>query len=170
VYAFYSFGGTELVAVAAGETAHPWKAVPNAVKATFFRIVLFYTLTILTIGLCINWQDPTLLRAAYSETVILAYHSRLLTCLICRLGCDSVSSDCCIPTCGLWCRRACRQCSPAYCGIVCDQFRLLWKFPNAICVGQDGTGTPHLWVGEQEWRSHSCVIVSIPSATQDRVT
>lgn len=68
--------------MAAGETARPWKAVPRAVKATFFRIVLFYTLTILTIGLCINWQDPTLLTAAYSETFILAYHSRLLTCLI----------------------------------------------------------------------------------------
>jgi len=69
VYAFYSFGGVELVAIAAGESAHPWKAVPNAVKATFFRIVLFYVLTILTIGLCINWQDPTLLRAASDSDV-----------------------------------------------------------------------------------------------------
>lgn len=67
VYAFYSFGGVELVAIAAGESARPWKSVPSAVKATFFRIVLFYVLTILTIGLCINWQDPTLLRAANSE-------------------------------------------------------------------------------------------------------
>ncbi|KAG6373887.1 amino acid permease-domain-containing protein [Boletus reticuloceps] len=69
VYAFYSFGGVELVAVAAGESDRPWKAVPTAVKATFFRIVLFYVLTILTIGLCINWQDPTLLRAASSSDV-----------------------------------------------------------------------------------------------------
>lgn len=71
VYAFYSFGGVELVAIAAGESARPWKTVPSAVKATFFRIVLFYVLTILTIGLCINWQDPTLLRAANG-----ALHSR----------------------------------------------------------------------------------------------
>ncbi|KAN0096955.1 Amino acid permease domain containing protein [Tylopilus felleus] len=69
VYAFYSFGGVELVAVAAGESARPWKAVPNAVKATFFRIVLFYILTILTIGLCINWKDPTLLKAANNSDV-----------------------------------------------------------------------------------------------------
>ncbi|KAG9317894.1 amino acid permease-domain-containing protein [Chiua virens] len=69
VYAFYSFGGVELVAVAAGESARPWKAVPSAVKATFVRIVLFYILTILTIGLCINWKDPTLLRAAYNSDV-----------------------------------------------------------------------------------------------------
>ena len=69
VYAFYSFGGVELVAIAAGESAHPWKNVPRAVKATFFRIVLFYILTILTIGLCINAHDPTLLTAAYSACV-----------------------------------------------------------------------------------------------------
>jgi len=67
VYAFYSFGGVELVAIAAGESVRPHKTVPRAIKATFLRIVLFYILTILTIGLCINWQDPTLLRAADSE-------------------------------------------------------------------------------------------------------
>ncbi|KAF9226990.1 hypothetical protein BS17DRAFT_794360 [Gyrodon lividus] len=69
VYAFYSFGGVELVAVAAGESARPYKSVPRAIKATFFRIVLFYVLTILTIGLCINWKDPTLLNAAYESDV-----------------------------------------------------------------------------------------------------
>ncbi|KIJ69699.1 hypothetical protein HYDPIDRAFT_79112 [Hydnomerulius pinastri MD-312] len=69
VYAFYSYGGVELVAIAAGESARPYKAVPRAIKATFFRIVLFYVLTILTIGLCINWQDPTLLTAAYDSDV-----------------------------------------------------------------------------------------------------
>lgn len=69
VYAFYSFGGVELVAVAAGESVRPHKTVPRAIKATFLRIVLFYILTILTIGLCINWQDPTLLSAADNSDV-----------------------------------------------------------------------------------------------------
>jgi len=64
VYAFYSFGGVELVAVAAGESLTPYKSVPRAIKATFFRIVLFYILTILTIGLCINYADPTLLNGS----------------------------------------------------------------------------------------------------------
>jgi len=67
VYAFYSFGGIELVAVAAGESAKPYKAVPRAIKATFFRIILFYILTILTIGLCINHADGTLLTAAFGK-------------------------------------------------------------------------------------------------------
>ncbi|KAF8871945.1 amino acid permease-domain-containing protein [Gymnopilus junonius] len=69
VFAFFSFGGIELVAVAAGESAKPYKAVPRAIKATFFRIILFYILTILTIGLCINNSDPTLLSAAFDSDV-----------------------------------------------------------------------------------------------------
>ncbi|KAF9552618.1 hypothetical protein CPC08DRAFT_714456 [Agrocybe pediades] len=69
VYAFYSFGGIELVAVAAGESAKPYKAVPRAIKATFFRIILFYILTILMIGLCINHADDTLLTAAFDSSV-----------------------------------------------------------------------------------------------------
>ncbi|KAI0941062.1 hypothetical protein AcW1_005123 [Taiwanofungus camphoratus] len=68
-YAFYSYGGVELVTLAAGESAAPHRSVPRAVRATFVRIVLFYILTILTIGLCINWADPTLLNAADDSDV-----------------------------------------------------------------------------------------------------
>ncbi|KAH9947189.1 amino acid permease-domain-containing protein [Amylocystis lapponica] len=68
-YAFYSYGGVELVTLAAGESAAPHKTVPRAIRATFVRIVLFYVLTILTIGLCINYTDPTLLNAAYDSDV-----------------------------------------------------------------------------------------------------
>jgi amino acid permease len=76
VFAFFSFGGIELVAVAAGESAKPYKAVPRAIKATFFRILLFYILTILTIGLCINYQDETLLTASFGVcTPIILGHS-----------------------------------------------------------------------------------------------
>ncbi|KAF8165965.1 amino acid permease-domain-containing protein [Crassisporium funariophilum] len=69
VYAFYSFGGIELVSIAAGESSKPYKSVPRAIKATFFRIVLFYILAILTIGLCINHADETLLTAAFDGDV-----------------------------------------------------------------------------------------------------
>ncbi|KAJ7116532.1 amino acid permease/ SLC12A domain-containing protein [Mycena epipterygia] len=62
-FAFFSFGGVELVALAAGESAQPHKSVPRAIKATFFRIVLFYLLTCLVIGLCINHADDTLFEA-----------------------------------------------------------------------------------------------------------
>lgn len=64
-YAFFSYGGIELVTLAAGESQKPEKAVPKAIKSTFYRIVLFYLLAVLTIGLCINHDDPTLLTAAF---------------------------------------------------------------------------------------------------------
>ncbi|KAG1840318.1 amino acid permease-domain-containing protein [Suillus tomentosus] len=51
INAFYSFGGVELVAVTAGESVRPHQTIPRAIRATFLRIVLFYILTILTIGL-----------------------------------------------------------------------------------------------------------------------
>ncbi|KAJ7209881.1 amino acid permease-domain-containing protein [Mycena haematopus] len=62
-FAFFSFGGVELVSLAAGESTNPHKSVPRAIKATFFRIVLFYLLTCLVIGLCINHADDTLFQA-----------------------------------------------------------------------------------------------------------
>ncbi|KAJ6514208.1 amino acid permease/ SLC12A domain-containing protein [Mycena vitilis] len=62
-FVFFSFGGVELVSLAAGESAQPHKSVPRAIKATFFRIVLFYLLTCLVIGLCINHADDTLFEA-----------------------------------------------------------------------------------------------------------
>ena len=67
VWAFYSYGGVELVTLAAGESSKPHKTIPRAIKATFFRVVLFYVLTILTIGLNINHADKTLLYAANSK-------------------------------------------------------------------------------------------------------
>ncbi|KAG6864442.1 hypothetical protein C0991_009500 [Blastosporella zonata] len=80
VYAFYSFGGIELVAIAAGESAKPHRSVPRAIKATFFRIVLFYILTILTIGLCINYRDKTLLTAALDSDVAVSPLTVIFLC------------------------------------------------------------------------------------------
>ena len=46
----FSFQGTELVGVAAGESEDPEKNVPKAVNTIFWRILLFYLGTILVIG------------------------------------------------------------------------------------------------------------------------
>ncbi|KAG0760473.1 hypothetical protein G6F24_008293 [Rhizopus arrhizus] len=57
----FSFQGTELVGVAAGESENPRKNVPKAIKQVFWRIILFYILSILIIGLIIPYDDPSLL-------------------------------------------------------------------------------------------------------------
>ncbi|KAF7723506.1 hypothetical protein EC973_001881 [Apophysomyces ossiformis] len=62
--AAFSFNGVEIVGIAAGETANPHKTVPAAVKQVFYRIVLFYILSILIIGLVLPYTDPNLLKGA----------------------------------------------------------------------------------------------------------
>ncbi|CAH2714238.1 Lysine-specific permease [Neobacillus rhizosphaerae] len=56
----FSFQGTELLGVAAGETDDPAKAIPRAVKQVFWRILLFYVLAILVIGLLIPYTNGNL--------------------------------------------------------------------------------------------------------------
>lgn len=63
----FSFQGTELIGVAAGESENPRKNVPKAIKQVFWRIVLFYILSILIIGLIIPYDDPLLLNSDISD-------------------------------------------------------------------------------------------------------
>ncbi|MEC1180815.1 amino acid permease [Metasolibacillus meyeri] len=57
----FSFQGTELLGVTAGETDNPGKNIPRAVKSVFWRIILFYILAIAAIGLLIPFTDERLL-------------------------------------------------------------------------------------------------------------
>jgi lysine-specific permease len=59
----FSFQGTELIGVAAGESADPAKNIPRAVRQVFWRILLFYVLAILIIGILIPYTDPSLLKS-----------------------------------------------------------------------------------------------------------
>ncbi|KAG0261818.1 hypothetical protein BG011_000649 [Mortierella polycephala] len=56
----FSFQGAELVGIAAGETKNPRKNVPRAIRQVFWRIILFYVLTILIIGMTIPYDDRSL--------------------------------------------------------------------------------------------------------------
>ncbi|MDF0604771.1 amino acid permease [Neisseriaceae bacterium TC5R-5] len=58
----FSFQGTELIGVAAGESANPGRTIPRAVRQIFWRILMFYMLSILIIGLILPYNDPLLLK------------------------------------------------------------------------------------------------------------
>jgi len=60
VTAAFSFAGTELVGLAATETPNPRKAMPAAVKQTFWRITLIYVTSLTVIGLAVPWNNPRL--------------------------------------------------------------------------------------------------------------
>ncbi|MDO3412774.1 amino acid permease [Saccharibacillus sp. CPCC 101409] len=57
----FSFQGTELIGVAAGESEDPRRNVPRAIRQVFWRILIFYILAIFVIGLLIPYTDPNLL-------------------------------------------------------------------------------------------------------------
>jgi amino acid transporter len=61
VQAGFSYQGTELVGVAAGETENPRKTVPSAIRNTFYRILLFFVLTVFFIGLLVPYTNERLL-------------------------------------------------------------------------------------------------------------
>lgn len=67
VNACFSFGGTEFLAVSAGEAENPRKTIPRAVRRVFYRIFLFYVLGSLAVGVLVPYNDPNLLSAQQSN-------------------------------------------------------------------------------------------------------
>lgn len=68
----FSFQGTEMVGVAAGESQNPEKTIPLAIKQIFWRILLFYVFCIFIIGTLIAYDDPMLLQAADTNDISLS--------------------------------------------------------------------------------------------------
>ncbi|HAO6161881.1 TPA: amino acid permease [Listeria monocytogenes] len=66
----FSFQGTEMVGIAAGESATPETSVPKAIKQVFWRILLFYVFAIFIIGMIIPYTNPNLLSAEATDVAI----------------------------------------------------------------------------------------------------
>lgn len=63
----FAFQGSELIGVAAGESKNPRVDIPKATGLIFWRILLFYILTIIVIGALIPSTDPHLIGASEKE-------------------------------------------------------------------------------------------------------
>ncbi|BGP27025.1 amino acid transmembrane transporter [Rhodotorula toruloides] len=59
--ASFSFLGTEIVALTAGEAENPRRNVPKAIKRVFARIVFFYVVGVFMMSLIVSPNDPGLL-------------------------------------------------------------------------------------------------------------
>jgi amino acid transporter len=53
-----------LVGVTVGEAQNPRKTIPRAIKLTFFRILIFYVLSVLLVGTLVPYNSPDLVFAA----------------------------------------------------------------------------------------------------------
>ncbi|CAG8947945.1 unnamed protein product [Penicillium salamii] len=66
--ACFAFTGTEVVGITFGETPNPQKNVPRAIRQTFFRILLFYILGVLVLGMAVPYNSSELLGATERST------------------------------------------------------------------------------------------------------
>ncbi|KAL2878986.1 hypothetical protein SGCOL_005685 [Colletotrichum sp. CLE4] len=68
VTAAFSFGGTEMVGLAAAEATNPRRTLPKATRQVFWRITLFYILNIFIMGLIVPSDSDVLLGASGANT------------------------------------------------------------------------------------------------------
>lgn len=66
----FSFQGTELVGIAAGESENPEENVPKAIKSVFWRILIFYIGAFIVMGFLIPYTDPNLLNTSVSDVAV----------------------------------------------------------------------------------------------------
>ncbi|KAK6459339.1 general amino acid permease [Scheffersomyces xylosifermentans] len=64
VTAAFSFGGTELVGLTAAEADQPRKSLPKATKQVFWRILMFYMVSLTLITFLVPYDSPRLLGAS----------------------------------------------------------------------------------------------------------
>lgn len=60
INAAFTYQGTELVGITAGEAANPRKSVPRAIRKVVFRILFFYIGSLFFVGLLVPYNDPKL--------------------------------------------------------------------------------------------------------------
>ncbi|KAK0660364.1 Arginine permease [Lasiodiplodia hormozganensis] len=61
IQAGFTYQGTELVGIGAGETANPRKTVPEAIRNTFWMILLFFLAIIFFVGLLVPYDNPQMM-------------------------------------------------------------------------------------------------------------
>nr|WP_216656447.1 amino acid permease [Campylobacter sp. RM6914] len=61
----YAFSGTELIGIAAGETAEPEKNIPRAINTTVLRLVIFFVLTIIVLASLLPMNEAGVLEAPF---------------------------------------------------------------------------------------------------------
>ncbi|KAI5459689.1 amino acid permease/ SLC12A domain-containing protein [Mariannaea sp. PMI_226] len=68
VTATFAYLGTELVGVTVAEAQNPRKTIPKAIKLTFYRILIFYCLSVLLVGMIVPYNSENLIFANKAKT------------------------------------------------------------------------------------------------------
>ncbi len=76
LFAGFSFQGTELIGVASGEAQNPEVSIPKSIKYVFWRLTLFYVLSIAIITLLIPYTDVHL---TYQDNVMMSPYTLIFS-------------------------------------------------------------------------------------------
>jgi L-asparagine transporter-like permease len=68
----FSLGGSEIAAVAAGESENPRENVIKAIRSVLFRVMVFYVGSVSIVILCLPWTDSVNLKSPYVSLFSLA--------------------------------------------------------------------------------------------------
>lgn len=88
LFAGFSFQGTELIGVASGETKDPAKTIPQSIKYVFWRLTLFYVVSIAIITLLLPYND---LRLTYQDNVSMSPYTLIFSQYLTRYAGDLVN-------------------------------------------------------------------------------
>jgi yeast amino acid transporter len=58
--AAFSYGNIQIVAISGSETRNPRRLIPSATKKVFWRILIFYILSLFIVGMIVPYDDPAL--------------------------------------------------------------------------------------------------------------
>ncbi|MES9685359.1 amino acid permease [Bacillus sp. AFS001701] len=61
----FAFSGTELIGIAAGETANPEKTIPKAIRTTLWRLIIFFIGTIIVLSALLPMSDAGILKSPF---------------------------------------------------------------------------------------------------------
>lgn len=88
LFAGFSFQGTELIGVASGEAKDPEKTIPKSIKYVFWRLTLFYVLSIGVITLLIPYNDP---RLGYQDNVNMSPYTLIFSHYLSTYAADLIN-------------------------------------------------------------------------------
>ncbi|OGT37016.1 MAG: lysine transporter [Gammaproteobacteria bacterium RIFCSPHIGHO2_12_FULL_38_14] len=88
LFAGFSFQGTELIGVAAGEAENPDVSIPRSIKYVFWRLALFYILSVAIITLLIPYNDH---RLTYQDNVLMSPYTLIFSRYISYYAADVVN-------------------------------------------------------------------------------
>lgn len=63
IYAGFTIAGPDMLAISAGEIQNPRRTIPRLAKLIFYRLVGFYVIGVLAVGIICSPTDPRLMGA-----------------------------------------------------------------------------------------------------------